>query len=256
MPLPPLAEAGVRPCKICGTEAAVFGSVDFNRSCEEARGLHLPNAGVAVPYNRCPECGFLFTDAFAAWPVAAYEAHIYNAGYAQIDPDYREARPVANARLFLNLFGERRRYLSVLDYGGGNGLFARLLRAYGFLCAETYDPFSSEHDRMPRHQFDVVSCFETMEHVPDPAATVARIASRLSTPGIVLFSTLLQPPDFAAQGLGWWYAAPRNGHISLHSAQSLTRLWASVGFRCGSFSQGFHYACRDIPEFSRHLVRG
>ena len=33
--------------------------------------------------------------------------------------------------------------------------------------------------------------------------------------GMVLFSTLVQPADIETQKLRCWYAAPRNGHISL-----------------------------------------
>jgi hypothetical protein len=38
----------------------------------------------------------------------------------------------------------------------------------------------------------------------------------------VLFSTLLSDGEIVrGRPLRWWYAAPRNGHISLFSAQSL-----------------------------------
>jgi hypothetical protein len=55
----------------------------------------------------------------------------------------------------------------------------------------------------------------------------------------------LQPADIAELRLGWWYARPRNGHIRLHSAQSLELCLSREGLRLKSLSDEMHVAYRD-----------
>ena len=128
-------------CKCCGGAARLFGVVDFNKNCEANRGRYpLPLAGVPVYYHRCTRCGFLFTVAFDAFTHADFATHIYNAQYALVDPDYEAARPAAAAGFIANTFPQARP-LRVLDFGGGNGRMAELLRQAGFADVTTYDPF-------------------------------------------------------------------------------------------------------------------
>ncbi|KLT73077.1 3-demethylubiquinone-9 3-methyltransferase [Neisseria arctica] len=44
------------------------------------------------------------------------------------------------------------------------------------------------------HSFDVVTCMEMMEHVPDPAAIVAACARLVKPDGVVFFSTINRNP--------------------------------------------------------------
>jgi 2-polyprenyl-6-hydroxyphenyl methylase/3-demethylubiquinone-9 3-methyltransferase len=255
--IPPLkpAGAGPVPCRICGQPSPLFGVVDSSRSCEDAR-LHEPLTGVAVYYRRCTACGFLFSDAFDGWSQADFKAHIYNADYVRFDPDYVERRPKMLAETILHFFGRDKEKLRVLDYGGGNGLLAASLRAAGFVGAAAYDPFTPEFAALPDGKFDLVTCFETLEHVPEPLAAIDAIIARAADPGVVLFSTLLQPEDFDRQGMGWWYVAPRNGHISLFSRPALEMAWRRHGYMLGSFDDNMHVAFRSLPEFASHLANG
>ena len=85
---------------------------------------------------------------------------------------------------------------------------------------------------------------------------VADLASLLNPDGVVLFSTLLSDGNLApGRPLSWWYAAPRNGHISLFSARSLAALGAIEGFSVGSFSQDLHAFWRNIPPWAAHILR-
>jgi hypothetical protein len=246
-------DPGPSPCKVCGGVSRLFGVTDFNRSCEEARGRFLPLAGLAVYYRRCEACGLLYTDAFDDWPAEDFETHIYNDAYAQVDPDFETSRPDNGARLIANTFQAQAANLRVLDYGGGAGRFAEQLRSAGFPAVEVYDPFHPDHRTRPEGRFDLVTCFETLEHMPDPVAGAADIASFLAEEAMVIFSTLVQPSDFTAQGMAWWYIGPRNGHVTLHTAASLAALWTPLGLQARSFNDNLHAAFRAIPPFARHL---
>jgi SAM-dependent methyltransferase len=245
--------AGPQPaaCKVCGGDSPLFGVVDFHKSCIEAQGKRLALSGRPVYYRRCTRCGFVFTTAFDAWEFTDFSQNIYNSDYIVVDPDFAELRPTGNAKLVAGAFPDAKAAISILDYGGGAGLFASLLRAEGFR-ASTYDPFS-EFNQMPEEKFDLVTSFEVMEHVPDPRGTVATMVSLLKKPGAIFFSTLVQPAEFEAIGLNWWYASPRNGHVSLYSTQALARLFEEHGMRVASFNSNLHFAYAEVPEFAAHL---
>lgn len=85
-------------------------------------------------------------------------------------------------------------------FDGGNGVFASHL-SQGF-TATTYDPFFGFNER-PSRRFDVITCFEIMEHTPFPGRTTAEMRELLANDGIILFSTLIQPADFDQQRLHW-----------------------------------------------------
>jgi 2-polyprenyl-6-hydroxyphenyl methylase/3-demethylubiquinone-9 3-methyltransferase len=249
------AVPGPTPCKICRQPASIYGAVDFNRCCEIPDGVKLPLLGIPVYYRRCGSCGFLFTDAFDDWSQDDFKTHIYNDGYLAVDPEYAEIRPRSNARLVQRLFGAHKPDMRILDYGGGNDVLCAELRAAGFPVAVTYDPFVPEHAQAPAGKFDLVTCFETLEHMPDPLAGIGAIAANLAEPGLVLFSTLLQPPDFDSLGLNWWYVGPRNGHISLFSRDALVKAWGQHGCQTGSFNSNLHVAFRTLPKFAKHLIK-
>jgi 2-polyprenyl-6-hydroxyphenyl methylase/3-demethylubiquinone-9 3-methyltransferase len=231
-------------CKCCGGPAPLFGQVDFNKNCEEARGFRLPPSGHLLTYHRCATCGFLFTRGLDHWTQAELEAHVYNEGYAAVDPEYAQARPDGWVEQLAGLFGQEFPRLSVLDWGGGNGRLAEGLRAKGVLRAETYEPFQPAFRTLPEGPFNFITCVEVLEHLPDPRQALGLMAAELPEKSCMLLSTLLQPDDLEAQGTGWWYLAPRNGHISLFSRQALEGLLAERGFRLEVLQPHIHFAWR------------
>ncbi len=205
------------PCKCCGNPASLCGVVDFNKHCRIDRPDILPVIGIPIYYHRCGECGFIFSIAFDHFTRQDFLDHIYNELYPSLDPDYAELRPRNHANWIAGRLGAHRS-TRILDYGGGNGKLAAILRQAGFADATTYDPFVTEFSARPGRRFDCVLCFEVGEHACQPAEVFDDIFSLLNPNGIVVFSTLLQPADIENQGLNWWYVGPRNGHISLFTA--------------------------------------
>lgn len=254
-PSPPAAQPSVAPppCPVCGLPAPLLDRLDFNKSCEESRGVRLPQSGVLVAYHLCDRCGFCFAPQFRDWTFEEFEQRIYNDTYESVDPDYVRVRPIANAGLVDRLFGATRpRHL---DYGGGSGLLSRTLREKGWISS-SYDPFVDRGvDVSTLGTFQLVTAFEVFEHVPDLDTLTRHLDTLLASDGVVLFSTLLSDGAITRnQPLSWWYAAPRNGHISLFSAQSLRECLASVGLATSSASTNLHAAFRSIPPWAASVL--
>lgn len=242
------------PCKICGGATGPFGEADANRTCEDRDGRGpFPPAGRAVRYLVCQACGFVFTPDFDALTDAEMGAAIYNADYIKADPEFAAVRPDALAAMLAAMLAPFPG-LRLLDYGGGAGRMAEGLRARGF-SARVFDPFFA-HGALPEgERFPLVTAFEVAEHSRDPLATL-RDALRFLEPGAgLLFSTALRPAD---AGMEWHYVAPRNGHVSLHTARSLDAAARALGgWRRLTLAEGLHLL---LPRgranaVARHLVR-
>jgi SAM-dependent methyltransferase len=231
--------------------------VDFNKSCEEARDKFLPLAGVPIYYYLCEKCGFCLAPQFADWKLEDFECKIYNQDYVQIDPDYIDSRPRANAGSLIKLLGEQALPIRHLDYGGGSGLLSDILRRSGWQSS-SYDPFVDRDVRLESlGKFDLITAYEVFEHVPDVKQLLSNLSSLLAQDGVVLFSTMLSDGNIAPrQRLDWWYASPRNGHISLFSNASLALLASKHAFKFGSFSTGFHVFWRNVPPWAKHFLAG
>jgi Methyltransferase domain len=236
-------------CKICERPSALYGVVDLNRPCD--LGLKPPLSGVPIYYRRCDGCGFLFTDAFDDWGIGEFKARIYNDEYITYDPEYKDKRPSANAQAITNLWSAHKTSMRILDYGGGNDVLCAALRANGFKEAITYDPMVAQHASPPAGKFDLVTCFETLEHLPDPIGGIGKMVEFVADEGAVFYSTLTQPDDFHQRGMSWWYVGPRNGHISIFTKQALAAAWGKHGFKTASFNEGVHLAFRTLPEHWR-----
>ena len=244
------------PCRICGSTAPLFDVCDFANHCFRPATGPAELSGIAVYYYRCRDCGLLFSPLTDGWTTEDFRARIYTDDYAAFDPEIDDERPSANAALVEKLFGDHRSSLSLLDFGGGDGALARMLKQKGFANARSCDPIRHPDESPPQGRFDLVTCFEVLEHANDPLAMVRDLADLTGPDGMVLFSTLLQPPDIDVQRLRWWYAAPRNGHVSLYTAAALAAAWKAAGMNCASFGNSLHVAFRQPPSFAARLFRG
>ena len=242
-------------CPVCAGPCASLGAVDFNASCEDARGKLFEPAGIAVQYVQCADCGFSFAPEFSTWSLEDFRQKIYNHAYALADPDHAAARPEANAAVLREMFAPTAGAFRHLDYGGGNGHLARCLRDAGW-DSVSHDPFFDQQlNAGALGRFDLITAYEVFEHVPDVQRLMADLRALLVPGGLVLFSTLLSDGQLGtAAPISWWYAAPRNGHISLFSRHSLTMLAAASGLKFDSFSGGMHIFFTQVPPWAAHLV--
>lgn len=239
-------------CKCCGATAEPFASVDFSRTCEDQPTPVFAPTGEAVPYYRCSICGFLFTPYFDGLTQEQMAEKIYNSQYVMADPGFVDARPRYFANVLQDAIGPTKGAVTALDFGGGNGQLAALMRAAGFLHFGSYDPFFGAATA-PASPHDLVTAFEVMEHTRDPIGTFREVLALLRPDGALLFSTMLQPRQLDAN---WWYMAPRNGHVSLHSRSSLQAVARLVHMTFLSIDPGLHLFYRSPPNLAmRSIVR-
>jgi SAM-dependent methyltransferase len=206
------------------------------------------NTGISVHYCSCNSCGHIWTACLDDWSDSDFQRNIYNDDYVLADPPFTYDRPARNAAMIDDMVGEFRKGLAILDWGGGNGLMARMLAGRGYRNVISYDPFYGDNPLTPGLPFDLVTCFEVIEHVPDQRTLFADLASHVAPDGALLFSTLVQPADIEELRLGWWYARPRNGHIRLHSRESLELCLSREGLRLKSLSDEIHVAFRNAES--------
>jgi 2-polyprenyl-6-hydroxyphenyl methylase/3-demethylubiquinone-9 3-methyltransferase len=243
-------------CKCCKNTAYLYGICDFNKSCVEAGGKYLPHCGIDIYYYKCSNCGFIFTDYFDRYTIEEFKKHIYNEEYAEVDPDYDIIRPQGNAKVISSIFSQFKNEIRIMDYGGGNGVFASNLTQMGLKEVVTYDPFYKEFSEKPVGLYNLITSFEVIEHVPNPYETFERMVSMLDVEnGLILFSTLLQPSNIDEVKTNWWYISPRNGHISIHTSRSISLLLNKLGLNFESANAVTHFAFKEIPFFARHLFK-
>lgn len=117
----------------------------------------------------------------------------------------------------------------ILDFGGGTGLLARLLRDLGanafsqdkYMKPEFIKGIQPAVDWKP----EIVTAFEVLEHFDDPGSQLLDIFSH--EPEFVILSTQI----YANHGPDWWYLSPENGqHLFLYSAKAIRFIAARFGY--------------------------
>lgn len=209
-------------------------------------GVRFAPLGIGIQYYRCTTCGLIFTNVFDQWDYSEFKKYIYNEDYLKIDPDYAHDRPLNNAGVVYD-FIKKKSDVCLLDYGGGNGKFAALLRQKG-ISAESWDPMEENQGHFSEASFDIVTSFEVFEHTPDPHASTAEALRFLKPEGVFLFSTLTEesgPPRTTDH----WYIAPRNGHITIYTKESLRQLFSQHGYQLLHFSELTHLAYKTLPAW-------
>lgn len=220
-----------RSCKICDIVAAEFDS-----------GLILGK--YSVRYFRCPKCGFIQTEQ-PYWLNEAYSAAIakQDVGVMQRNLLNTELTAAILKLIFPNMS-------KALDFGGGHGMFVRLMRDQGF-DFRWYDSYASnDYSRGFEHAdgaiYDFLTAFEVMEHLTQPIDEISRLMNMSHN---VLLSTLLVPEP-APKLSSWWYYAPVTGqHIAFYTPASLKHLANRFGRHVLSNGQ-YHLFTKDPKSAS------
>jgi hypothetical protein len=207
-------------CKICQAAVEPFAHADI-------LGKY------SARYFRCPNCEFVHVqDPF--WLAEAYTAAISKTDVGLLS---RNVMLCEQAKLIILAFFDHR--AKFVDYGGGYGIFVRLMRDSGFdfslydkYCENLFATGLSVSNPTDK-PYELLTAFEVLEHLPEPLAAIEEMRRYSSS---ILFTTTLidsSPP----QPRDWWYYGLEHGqHVSFYAEKTLRLIaekydvrWLSVG---------------------------
>lgn len=225
-----MQEAGVMLCKICG-----HPSSDWTKSLI----LNKYN----VQYYSCDYCGFIQTES-PYWLDEAYSSVIARSDIGLIGRNIKMSNFCSS--LIPMFFNSKSLYM---DYGGGNGMFVRMMRDRGFefYWHDIYasNQFSEGFEAPQDKKYSLVTAFEVFEHLPQPLESIEDMFHYSDT---LIFSTRLLP-SWKIMPNDWWYFAPDTGqHISLYSRESLELIANNFNVKLSSNGVSLHVLSpRTIP---------
>lgn len=225
-----------------------------------------------APFYQCSACRFRFCR-------PERNANLDNE-LAEFEPaylDYLDLTPEDPA----NLGSQQRwieRHLSlaearVLDVGAGSGKWVRHLRAAGVTATGVepnralFDRFLAEPDffqgtleefviARPGERFDVVTAFDVIEHVPDPAA-VLEAASALLEPGGWLFLSTPDARSLPARLLGRRWHYYHRYHLSYLDHAQLKTISRPRGFQLLRWGRhGRYHSVGFILDYVLQILAG
>lgn len=196
-------------CRLCDSTADWRFSLDLI-------GRH------KVRYYECTSCGSLQTE-LPYWLDEAYA----NSNLARLDTGAAQ-RNITNLGALL-AWVKIANIRTVVDIGGGDGLFCRLLRDYGIdarledrYAANTY---AQGFDDGPRAAPILYTAFEVLEHYASPKDDLANLFG-LEPESIVITTSL-----YEGQGPDWWYLTPDSGqHVFFYTRRAMQLIGARFGY--------------------------
>jgi hypothetical protein len=204
-----------------------------------------------VKYFRCPACDLIETEP-PFWLDEAYSTAISALDTGAISRNLFCSR-LATVVVRLLRVGRSER---CLDYGGGHGVFTRMMRdiGYNFHWCDKYGQnlFARGFEGDPTTTFRFVTAFEVFEHlveVRDELAAFFRPAHDFVLVGTVLHAL----PD-----KDWWYFVPETGqHTAFFSRQTMAYIGRTYGYQaiCGKAYSLLIRNNKKIGAFRRLLLR-
>jgi hypothetical protein len=222
-------------CKICQGSAESLFEVQILRKYQEM----LYRCG-------CCNCAFF---AEPAWLDEAYSKVI-----SDLDTGLLERSVDISNVLTPFLFFSKFRRETVLDFGGGIGVLARMMRDRGFRTS-SHDPLAESVFSIPTEQnvhSRVTTMIEVLEHLTDPLGTLQNLSSQSS---LFFISTLAVPPEGIAPD--WWYLLPDTGqHIFFPSSKTFEIIAKQLGWQYFGNGKNLHVLSADrLNRLQRLIVK-
>lgn len=218
-------------CPVCKEMTRLFGSA---RVLDKYTGR----------FRRCPRCNFLFAEE-PVWLEQAYAEAITPSDIGLVDRNLWFCR-VAHTIVTLCCDANGK----FLDYGGGTGLFTRLMRdsGYDWHCIDQGCPnfFAQEFSvaDIGAEQYELITAAELLEHLPDPLTLVQQLQACSAN---LLYTTQLLPDPPPALDSWWYYGLEHGQHVSFYSLRTLAVIGDITGWKLSSNGTNLHL-------FSRHHI--
>jgi SAM-dependent methyltransferase len=192
----------------------------------------------------CQQCELLYASPVpeAETLVEEYQAAAYDSGR---EARYAAKTYIALTKKVLDRLPDR---AGALDIGAGDGAFLQELLDCGFTdvlgCEPSAAPIAAADEAVrpllrnapfrakdfAAGKYSLVTCFQTMEHVPDPLQ-LCRDACSMLKPGGVMLCVVHNRRSLSARLLGRRSPIFDIEHLQLFSHASIRRLLESAGFR-------------------------
>ena len=212
-------------CKICNAESKYV----FSKNILNKHDGH---------YYKCSSCNFMQLDN-PHWFEEAYSHAITELDIGLV---YRNLILKEKTERLINWFFKKK-INRALDFGGGYGMFVRMMRdkGYHFYRQDSYceNIFAKHFDieDINDKSFDLLTAFELFEHLVDPQE---ELKTMLSFSNLIFFSTELQPKN-SQQLENWWYLTPETGqHVAFYTEKSLNLLAESNNLFYFKIDNGLH----------------
>jgi hypothetical protein len=191
-----------------------------------------------VKYWQCTLCDLIQTDA-PHWLDEAYTHAISQLDTGAMYRNQAMSRLTALVARVVGIYG------ACLDYGGGHGVFVRMMRDLGFdfhwFDKYAENLFALGFQGPAEERYSLVTAFEVLEHFADVGTELnALFAPRHD---FVLVGTLLH----SGHEEGWWYYLPDSGqHVAFYSRRTLDWIGRHHGYEVVAGPEVSLFVRRDV----------
>lgn len=198
---------------------------------------HLVLQKYQVAYHQCQTCHFIQTDE-PFWLAESYENAITALDIGLINRNIYLQKEIP--KIIDSFFPDAN---IMLDYGGGYGMFVRMMRDLGYnffrqdsYCQNLFANYFDYKDSATK-KYDVLTTFEVFEHLEDPLTEIEKMFTLSDN---IIFSTVLIPADIK-EFETWWYVSPLIGqHIAFYDIKTLKYLADKFEKKLYSNNQNLH----------------
>jgi SAM-dependent methyltransferase len=235
-----------RPCSICGSvDHPIWMKADVNLAALDGFAFASRKLPEYMHFDLalCPQCDLVYASSVpkAEWFATSYKEAQFD---AEAESQYAAKTYAKELQAVLPLLLRKD---TALDIGAGDGAFVATLVSAGFSHVVGVEPSIEPVNRatptirslirneffsaanFEKNSFDLITCFQTLEHLEDPLKLCQDSYELLRTGGIFLAVT----HDFRAplaRIMGKRSPIYDVEHLQLFSQKSLTGLYRTAGF--------------------------
>lgn len=227
-------------CKICSSNSDYFANGKILCKYE-------------IKYFKCRNCGFIQTED-PYWLNEAYTEAINKSDVGLVGRNLFLSN--ISKAVICAFFKVDEKFI---DYGGGYGLYVRLMRDQGFDFYH-YDKhcknlFAVDFEAGKNNQYELLTAFEVFEHLVNPIDELEKMNLFSKN---MLFTTELIPSRIPNPDEWWYYGLDHGQHVSFYTEKSLSIIAKKLSLNLYSNGKSFHLLTSlEIPSLlfkvlSRH----
>ena len=210
-------------CKICQSTSNIFDQGNILNK-------------YSIIFYKCTNCGFIQTET-PFWLEESYSNTITKSDIGLLSRNIHFSNLTSN---FISLCLAKTS--NFVDFGGGYGIFVRLMRDKGFnffiFEKKCENLFANQFKANKGTKYDLLTAWEVLEHLEDPLSTIEEMLSFSSN---ILFSTLLLSPTPKPVDNWWYYGLEHGQHISFYTKKSIQVIAEKFNFKTYYISKNLHF---------------